>query len=76
VSLDDNREAWSGAVSSKQLEWKHVSDLKAWKCEGSKLYAVSSIPNTVLIDKNGKIVGRNLGISEIEKILQEKIAKN
>jgi len=76
VSLDDNRAAWSGAVASHQLGWKHVSDLKGWKCAGSRIYAVNSIPNTVLIDKSGKIVGRNLSIPEIENLLQDKGAKN
>jgi len=76
VSLDDNRAAWSGAVTSQQLGWKHVSDLKGWKCAGSRIYAVNSIPNTVLLNKSGKIVGRNLSIAEIEKLLRDKVAKN
>jgi len=72
VSLDDDKTAWTGAISSHQLGWKHVSDLKGWKCAGSRAYAVNSIPNTVLIDKNGKIVGKNLSIPEIANLLIEK----
>ncbi|HET7733873.1 MAG TPA: thioredoxin-like domain-containing protein, partial [Paludibacter sp.] len=72
VSLDDDKEAWVGTIASKQMSWMQVSDLKGWKCEGSKLYAVNSIPSTVLIDKSGKIVGRNLSIPEMEKLLLEK----
>lgn len=76
VSLDDNQNSWEDAVNSHKLDWKHMSDLKGWKCAGSKSYAVNSIPCTFLIDKKGIIVGRNLSISEIEKLLQEKVAKN
>lgn len=72
VSLDEDRALWSGAVASHQLVWKHVSDLKGWKCEGSRLYAVNSIPATVLIDKSGKIVGRNLSIHKIGNLLSGK----
>jgi len=72
VSLDDNKEAWVSTVAAKQMTWKQISDLKGWKCEGSRIYAVNSIPATVLIDKSGKIVGRNLSISEMEKLIQEK----
>ena len=72
VSLDDNREAWEGAVKAKNIPWKLVSDLKGWKCEGSRTYAVNSIPATVLIDKSGKIVGHDLTLVEMEKILSEK----
>ena len=75
VSLDDNKEAWTGAVSEHKIEWKLISDLKGWKCEGSRAYAVNSIPSTVLIDKSGKIVGKNLSIPEMEKLLNEKVDK-
>ncbi|HJV78615.1 MAG TPA: TlpA disulfide reductase family protein [Paludibacter sp.] len=74
VSLDENKEAWTKTVVARQMTWKQVSDLKGWKSEGSKAYAVNSIPNTVLIDKNGKIVGRNLSLPEIEKLLLKKAA--
>lgn len=72
VSLDDDHTAWADAVSGHNLKWKMVSDLKGWKCEGSRIYAVNSIPSTVLIDKTGKIVGRNLSIDEMDKLLSEK----
>jgi len=49
--------------------------LKGWKCAGSRAYAVNSIPATVLIDKTGKIVGKNLSISEMEKFLNGKTDK-
>jgi peroxiredoxin len=73
VSLDENKEAWTKTVATRQMTWKQVSDLKGWKSEGSKAYAVNSIPNTVLIDKEGKIVGRNLSLPEIEKLLLKKV---
>jgi len=69
VSLDDNDTAWRSTIKSKELDWKHISDLQGWKSSGAALYAVRSIPATVLIDKSGSIVGRNLSASEIEKIL-------
>lgn len=72
VSLDDDKSAWKNAISSYQLDWKHVSDLKRWECAGSKAYAVNFTPTTVLIDKKGKIVGRNLSFSEIANLLSRK----
>ena len=69
VSLDDNKEAWESTVAVHKITWKLVSDLKGWKCEGSRAYAVNSIPSTVLIDKTGKIVGKNLSIPEMKKFL-------
>ena len=75
VSLDDNKKAWKNSVTVHKISWKQVSDLKGWKSEGARAYAVNSIPNTVLIDKNGKIVGRNLSIPEMEKLLLGKDTK-
>jgi len=69
VSLDKDESKWKGAISYYKLTWKHVSDLKFWQCQAAQIYAVSSIPCTVLIDKNGKIVGRNLHPMQIEDIL-------
>ena len=60
--------------SSHQEAEHHVaamSDLKYWNCEGAQLYAVSSIPHTVLIDGEGTILSRGLHGDE----LQEKIAE-
>ena len=48
-----------------------MSDLKYWNGEGAQLYAVSSIPHTVLIDGEGTILARGLHGDE----LQEKIAE-
>jgi peroxiredoxin len=60
VSLDTDKEKWLKAIADDQLTWPHVSDLKGWKNEAAALYAVSSIPANLLLDKTGKIVGRNL----------------
>jgi thioredoxin-related protein len=37
-----------------------VSDLKWWESEAAQSYGVKSIPFTVLIDKQGIILGQNL----------------
>ncbi|MDO4727156.1 MAG: TlpA disulfide reductase family protein [Porphyromonadaceae bacterium] len=72
VSLDSKKEDWVGAIEKFQLKWTNISDLKQWESHPAKLYAVSFIPNTILIDKEGKIVGRNLHVNEIEEILNKK----
>mgnify|MGYP001806575267 CR=1 FL=1 len=60
VSLDSDKAKWEKAVADDQLTWPHVSDLKGWKNEAAALYSVNSIPANLLVDKTGKIVGRNL----------------
>ncbi|MBN1252072.1 MAG: AhpC/TSA family protein, partial [Bacteroidales bacterium] len=60
VSFDETREAWVKAIKTDGLKWAQISDLKGWKSEAGKLYGVSSIPHTVLLDKEGVIIAKNL----------------
>ncbi len=71
VSLDRSKSEWVEAIKKYNLNWHHLSDIKYWDCEAAKLYAVNSIPSTVLIDKEGVIVGRNMKVSEIQALLNQ-----
>ena len=71
VSLDREKEAWLKAISDDQLTWHHVSDLKFWQSEAAVKYGVQSIPFTLLLDKEGKIIAKNLRGEELAKKLAE-----
>lgn len=71
VSLDKDKQPWIDAIKKHNLTWHHISDIKFWESEGAKLYAVNAIPATVLIDKTGKIVGRNMDLAEIQNLLNQ-----
>jgi len=60
VSLDRDREAWLKAIKDDGLVWTQISDLKYWKSDAAKLYNVTAIPFTVLVDREGKIIGKKL----------------
>ena len=75
VSLDRTKGKWIKAIEKDGLTWTHISDLKGWKNAVAKQYGVSSIPHTILLDKDGKILarkirGRNLAI-KLEEIFGE-----
>lgn len=72
VSLDKDKSAWIKAIKDDNLKWKnHVSDLKYWSSATAKLYGVSSIPSTVLIDKEGRVIAKNLRGRELEIKMKE-----
>ena len=71
VSLDQDGAAWKEAIKKLDMTWPQMSDLKFWQSEGAQLYAVNSIPHTVLIDGEGTIIARGLHGEE----LQAKIAE-
>ena len=62
VSLDrpDAKDKWIKAIADDKLAWNHVSDLKYWNSMICDLYVISAIPETILIDKDGKIIARGL----------------
>ena len=72
VSLDKEKSAWLKAIKDDGLIWpNHVSDLNGWTSSGGKTYGIMSVPSTVLVDKDGKIIARNLRGPELEKKLSE-----
>ncbi len=71
VSLDKDRTAWLEAISKEGLTWPQVSDLKFWQSEAVQIYAIQSIPYTVLLDKEGKIIATDLRGAELDKKLAE-----
>lgn len=71
VSLDKAEKAWKGAIAEDDLTWTHVSDLKFWDSKPAADYGVKSIPFTVLIDKEGKIIAKNLRGAALEAKLKE-----
>jgi len=48
-----------------------VSDLKGWGNEAGKLYSVSGIPQNYLIDRDGKILAKDLRGPALEEKLAE-----
>lgn len=71
VSLDKNEESWTNAIESDKLTWTHVSDLQYWNCAPAKTYQVQSIPASFLLDKNGRIIAKNLRGDVLEAKLSE-----
>jgi thiol-disulfide isomerase/thioredoxin len=64
---------WVQAIEQDGLVWPyHVSDLKKWESAAGRLYGVSSIPRTFMIDRDGNIAAINLrGARQIEAELQK-----
>lgn len=76
VSLDNNRDAWLRAINTDGLVWpNHVSDLRGWSSAAGRLYGISSIPATVLLDRDGKVLARNLRGPQLEQKLKEIFGK-
>ncbi len=72
VSLDTEKDKWLAAIKQDNLTWpNHVSDLKGWGSAVGKIYGVGSVPFTLLIDKDGKIIKANLRGNALEEELKK-----
>lgn len=72
VSFDRDEEAWLKAIKEKELNWLHVSALKAWENQARADYAVNSIPANFLIDcSTGQIIATALRGEEVKAKIEE-----
>ena len=61
VSLDRTRDKWVQAIEQDGLIWpSHVSDLKYFQSAAAMTYKVDAIPYALLLDPEGRVIGKNL----------------
>jgi thiol-disulfide isomerase/thioredoxin len=75
VSLDKTREDWLNGIEADKLnQWIHVSDLKYWNSVVVPLYKINAIPYNLLLNKEGKVIARNLRgdslLSKLEEVFK------
>ena len=71
VSLDKDRESWLQAIKDDGLVWNHVSSLKFWQDPIAELYQIRSIPAAFILDREGRIVARDLRGAQLESKVEE-----
>lgn len=74
VSLDrpGQKDKWIQAIKEDNLgEWNHISNLMFWQDPIAAQYGVRAIPAAFLLDKEGKIVGKNLRGAGLEEKIAE-----
>jgi len=75
VSLDRNKADWLQAIKEDGLVWTHVSDLKYFDSQAAHDYNINAIPFSILLDKNGVILAKNLRGAALDLKLEEVLGK-
>lgn len=70
VSLDSNKDQWVAAIRNDHLVWPNISDLKGGGNEAAALFNIQTIPQNLLLDRDGRIIAKNLRGPELEAKLQ------
>ena len=73
ISLDEDEEKLKSYIKEKEMDWKINYSGKGWYDDTVKLYNVSSIPSTWLIDKSGKLRFFDVHEEELKKAIEELI---
>lgn len=71
VSLDQTKQSWLNAIKMDGLNWPQVSDLKGWQNQVATQFKITQIPQNLLIDPQGKIIGKNLRGAELSQKLSK-----
>ncbi|MDR7369980.1 TlpA disulfide reductase family protein [Flavobacterium aquidurense] len=66
ISIDKNKQQWNTAIAKDKLDWVNLLDTDQ-KIKAS--FGIENIPYNYLIDDKGIIIGINLSVAEIDKIL-------
>ncbi|HEY5465077.1 MAG TPA: TlpA disulfide reductase family protein [Hanamia sp.] len=76
ISVDMNKQDWEDAIKKDNLSWIQACDLKSSDHNViSRDFGIVIIPTNFLIDKEGKIVAKDLMDENIEKELQKYLGK-
>lgn len=70
VSLDTDANRWKNAIRDDGYPWTNLSDLKGFDSPISKKYGIKAIPQNLLIDSMGNIIGMNLHGKALEARLE------
>lgn len=65
VSLDMDKEAWLKASDRDTTQWYQVCDFKGWNNNILKNQGVQELPFNILLDKNKRIIAKNVREKEL-----------
>lgn len=76
-SLDSEEDKWKEAMEKYDLgqpKWVHAYDGLGWESPAAKYFGVESIPKTILIDPEGKIISMTLRGEEMVRRVKQILA--
>ena len=75
VSLDDNEDRINDMIKKRKMNWLHYYDGKKWKNDLAVKFGVSSIPASLLVDRQGIVRAVNLRGIEVADLANKLIQK-
>ena len=76
VSLDVDKEAWLKSSDRDTTQWKQICDFKGWNNSIVKNQNIESLPSNLLMDKNKRIIARDIRGQKLIDKVKELIKKD
>lgn len=70
VSMDRTKEKWLKAIEEDGLPWDHVLNEKGPWGDVATIYNIKGVPDNVLINDKGIVIGRQLLVDDLEAKLE------
>lgn len=70
VSMDHSQEKWLKAIKEDSLPWDHILNEKGSWGDVATIYNVKGVPDNILIDDKGIVIGRRLVVDDLEAKLE------
>ena len=75
VSLDRDKESWQNAIIDDQLNnWIHISHVKFWNEPIAKLYDITRMPTTFILNSEKRIIAMDAKGQDLEKIIIKQLS--
>ena len=74
ISIDEQKLPWKKAIVQDGMKWPQLNDEKGVQGTLCKYYDITGVPVKILLDNLGQIVGFDLSVDEIQKILGKGLA--
>lgn len=70
VSMDHSQEKWLKAIKVDSLPWDHILNEKGPWGDVASIYNIRGVPDNILIDDKGIVIGRSLVVDDLEAKLE------
>jgi thiol-disulfide isomerase/thioredoxin len=75
ISLDQDRLKLEGFLGAQEMPWPQFFDGKGWENKLAAHYGITGIPATFLLDRQGKIIGKDLRGDSLKQAVAMAMAK-
>jgi peroxiredoxin len=75
ISLDSDKDKLTSFLKQKEMTWRQYFDGKGWQTKLAQDYGINAIPATYLLDREGKILARDLRGQALEAEVAKALAR-